>query len=352
MNVRRVLMLGPSLQVRGGISTIERLLLENWPVDKCEVRHIETLVDGTKAIKLLIAARAFISFICAMLLYRPDIVHIHLSSRASFFRKSVFVLISSILKKKIVLHANGSEFHLFYEKESRSLQRWYIRYILNKADCLLVVSKQWQEFYSRIYTRGRPIIVPNPVRCPDSYPDRSNGPPVVLTLGRLGQRKGTYDLLKAIPLILECQPEAEFWLGGDGDVEQVQRILSTEWWGKQVKLLGWITGQQKEEALKCASVFVLPSYNEGLPLAILEAMAYGLPVISTPVGGIPEAVIEGETGFLVKPGDVQAIAERIALLLKDRDLRERMGANARKRILDNFEINGIIRQLFTIYDSL
>jgi len=345
-------MLGPSLKVRGGISTIERFLLENWPAERYEVQHIETLEDGTKATKLLIAIRAFIRVIGVMLVYRPDVVHIHFASRASFFRKSAFVLISSAFRRKIVLHANGAEFHLFYEEESGSLQKRYIRYILNKADCLLVVSRQWQEFYSRIYTRRQPVVVPNPVYCPIPCPDRSTTRPIVLTLGRLGHRKGTYDLLKAIPLVLKHQPEAEFWLGGDGDVNRVRDILDRETWGNRVKLLGWVTGRQKEEALIHASVFVLPSYNEGQPLAVLEAMAYGLPVVSTPIGGIPEAITDGETGFLIRPGDVEALVHRITLLLQNRSLRKQMGAKAREKALNQFDVRSVIRRLLGIYDEL
>ncbi|WP_299026753.1 glycosyltransferase family 4 protein [uncultured Thermanaerothrix sp.] len=350
---KRVLMLGPSLDVRGGISTIEQFLLSHWlSQGKYKVYHIATLVDGTKWSKLLVAIAALIRFLSAMVIYRPDIIHIHFASRASFFRKSFFVLIARALKKKVIMHANGAEFHLFYNRESGPLQKRYIQYVLNRADRLIVVSRQWQEFYRRIYKRSQPIVVYNPVGCPDQCPDQDKRLPVVLTLGRLGQRKGTYDLLQAVPLILKYQPQAEFWLGGDGEVERVRELVSKESWGDRVRLLGWVTGEQKAEVLSRASVFILPSYNEGLPLAILEAMAYGLPVVSTPVGGIPEAVADGETGFLVQPGDVQAIAEKTVLLLKDDGLRKQMGANARQRALTHFDVRSVIHKIFEVYDGL
>jgi glycosyltransferase involved in cell wall biosynthesis len=345
-------MLGPALEVRGGISTVARFLLENWPAGLYKVQYIGTLVDGSKWAKLVIAMRAFVKFLSVFLINHPDIVHIHFSSRASFYRKSVFVLAGRAFRKRMILHAHGGEFHLFYDVESSSLGKWYIRWILNQADRLLVVSRQWQEFYRRIYTRSEPIVLHNPVYCPPLCSDRGEGLPVLLTLGRLKQGKGTYDLLEAIPKILEQHPEAELWLGGDGDVEEVERLLQAKPWGNHVRLLGWVTGTRKDEVLACASVFVLPSYNEGLPLSILEAMAHGLPVVSTPVGGIPEAVVDGETGFLVEPGDVEAIAQKINLLLSDAELRGRMGRNGYRRALEQFEVGVIIRQLFNIYDEL
>ena len=350
--VRHILMLGPSLRIQGGVSTVEQLLLDNWPVNKYQVQHIATLVDGSKWRKLAIAVRAFAKFLYALLIHRPDIIHIHFASRASFFRKSLFVLMSRVFRKKIVLHAHGGKFHLFYEVESGIFQKWYIRWIFNQADRLLVLSRQWQDFYRRAYTQNEPIVIPNPVYCPSSCPNHSKFPPVVLTLGRLGQGKGTYDLLQAIPKILKHHPQVEFWLGGDGEVAEVEQILTTKSWGEHVKLLGWVTGSQKEEVLARASLFVLPSYNEGLPVAILEAMSYGLPVVSTSVGGIPEAVVDGETGFLIEPGDVKALAQRVVFLLDDAELRMKMGTNARQRALEKFEVGAILRQLFAVYDEL
>jgi glycosyltransferase involved in cell wall biosynthesis len=347
-----ILMLGPSLEVQGGISTVERSLLEHWPVSKYRVQHLGTLVDGSKWAKLVVATKAFTRFLGLLLIRRPAVIHIHFASRASFFRKSLFVLAARGFRRRIILHAHGGEFHLFYDTESGRLGRWYIRWIVNQADRLLVVSGQWQEFYHRIYKRREPIVMHNPVHCPPLNPDRGEGAPLLLTLGRLGCGKGTYDLLAAVPRILERHPEAEFWLAGDGEVEEVRRLLRTKPYGDHVRLVGWVTGGRKEEILTRATLFVLPSYNEGLPLAVLEAMAYGLPIVSTPVGGIPEAIVDGETGFLVEPGDVEAIARKVNLLLSDAELRDRMGMNARRRAQEQFEVGAIINQLFTIYDEL
>jgi len=347
-----ILMIGPSLQVRGGISTTARVLLEHWPVGKYPVVYLDTLIDGSKAQKLMVAMRALLRFVYMLCVCSPYLVHIHFSSRASFWRKSLFVLLGRMLGRQIILHANGSEFHIFYRMESGPVQRKLIRWILNQADRLLVVSTQWQEFYRHLYVRNDPVVLYNPTVCPPLHLECSNKKPVILTLGRLGKRKGTYDLLKAIPLVLESCPQAEFWLGGDGDVDLIREIVKKEPWGKQVQVLGWVTGEQKEQVLRDASVFVLPSYNEGLPLAILEAMAYGLPVVSTPVGGIPEAVVDGETGFLVSPGDVETLAQRLSLLLTHPSLCYEMGMRARQRVLEKFDVHKIIQQLFTIYDEL
>lgn len=347
----RVLMLGPALSVKGGITTVEQLYLDAWDYSRYDLRHIGTLVDGSKVLKLLIALKAFIQSCYRLATWKPDILHIHLSWRASFYRKSLFVILGKIFRTKIILHCNASRFDIFYDSSSK-LKRKFIRLILSSADRMLVVSQQWRRYFEGLFLSVPLHVIYNPVVCPPGLSRGNDRKAVVLSLGQLGRRKGTYDILQAIPRVLEVCPQAEFWFGGHGEVEDVERILKTKPWRDHVRLLGWVTGDRKEDVLTRAALFVLPSYHEGLPLAILEAMAYGLPVVSTPVGGIPEAVIDGETGFLVEPGDVEAIAQRVTLLLSDAELRGQMGMNARRRALEKFEVGVVIQQLFAIYDEL
>jgi glycosyltransferase involved in cell wall biosynthesis len=348
----RILMIGPALHVQGGISTLEQLLIDFWPEQTHSLRFVGTLVDGSQVAKLVTAIHAFLQFLAALITYRPHILYVHFSSRASFYRKAVFVLMASLARHKIVMHGNGSEFHIFYEQESGRWRQAFIRFVLNRAQALIVVSDQWREFYREIYDRSEPIVIYNAMACPDRAASLTESPPVILALGRLGQRKGSYDLLSAFPHILEKFPEAQLWLGGDGEVAQVDECIRQQSWSKQVKLLGWVTGEAKEQVLRQSWLFALPSYNEGLPLAILEAMGYGLPVISTPVGGIPEAVVDGVTGFLVTPGDVAAISEKLQLLLADHECRQKMGLAARQRILDRFEVRKVIDQIIAVFEKV
>lgn len=348
----KVLMLGPALEVHGGISALEKSFLENWPDGSHDIKHIATMVDGSKIRKLFTCFTALGKFIFEVLFHRPDIAHIHFASGVSWFRKSIFILMARVFHLKVVAHAHGGNFNVYFDQESGTIKKRYIKSVLNLADSLIAVSEQWRVYYAGIYTRGKPVVIYNSVFCPDAVPIRVGLDPVILTLGRLGQGKGTYDLLKAIPEVLEKYPAAEFWLGGDGDIEKIRLLLKSAHWGQSVKLLGWVTGKEKEKILKRSSVFVLPSYCEGLPMALLEAMAYGIPVISTPVGGIPEAVLEGETGYLVEPGDVKSIAERITMLLGDDVLCQCLGENARRRVLDKFIIDNAISKVSENYSKV
>ena len=171
-------------------------------------------------------------------------------------------------------------------------------------------------------------------------------------LGRLGRRKGTYDILEAVPAVISRHSTATFHFGGDGDVNEVRTQLAGVSWGRQVRLLGWLNDDAKSTLLSRASVFVLPSYNEGLPVALLEAMAHGVAVVTTPVGGIPEVVTDSKTGLLVAPGDVAAIAGAICRLLEDPSLRTTLGRNGRALIESEFSVERAVARIVAVYDSL
>ena len=347
----KVVMLGPALANKGGIAAVVQSYLDAWDYSRYKMRHIATFSNGPKLLKLLIALKASTQCLYVLLFWRPDIVHIHFAWKASFYRKSFFVMLAKVFRKKTILHCHVPDFHVFYESKGKLVKK-FIRCILSSADVMLVLSEQWRRYFADLSLNISIRVLYNPVVCPGKVHRSNNARPVILSMGRLGKRKGTYDILKAIPHVLETYPNAEFWLGGDGDVKQVRKILSRELWGGNVRLLEWVRGKKKEEALLQANIFLLPSYHEGMPIAILEAMAYALPIISTPVGGIPEAVVDGEDGFLVRPGDVEAITNKIISLLKTPELRHSMGANARERAIKKFEISSVLEQLFAVYGSL
>jgi glycosyltransferase involved in cell wall biosynthesis len=348
---KKVVMFGPDSANKGGIATVIQCYLDVWDYSRYDLRHIATFVSGPKLLKILVALKASIQCLHLLVFWRPDIVHIHFASRASFYRKSLFVVLAKAFQKKIVLHCHAPDFHVFY-KDRGKLGQEFIRFILSSADVMLVVSERWRRYFADLSLNIPIIVLYNPVVCPLEVHRANNSNPVVLFLGRLGKRKGTYDILRAIPHVLETCPKAEFWFGGDGDVEQVKTIISEEPWSDHVRLLGWVRGEKKEETLLQASMLLLPSYHEGMPIAILEAMAYGLPIVSTPVGGIPDAVVDGEIGFLVQPGDVDAIAQKIILLLRTPELRNNMGVKARERAIKKFELSSVLEQLFAVYGSL
>ena len=139
--------------------------------------------------------------------------------------------------------------------------------------------------------------------------------------------------------------------GGDGDVEQVKEIIKQNGLENIAEFQGWVNGEKKEYLLNLADAFILPSYNEGLPISVLEAMSYSLPVISTTGGGIPEILKNGENGFIMEPGDKDAIYHAVVSLMEDKNLCKDMGKKSYEKVQVHLP-EYVEKQLETLYDSL
>ena len=248
------------------------------------------------------------------------IIHIHGSARGSFVRKYIFFLIAKYLYgKKVVLHMHAADFHTFYDRSFPLLKKLIYHYITH-VDCVIVLSASWKQYFSETFPTGRFIIIPNIVEAvssPVSSQVPKNGSLLTfLFLGEIGQRKGIFDLLKVIAEHQDTfRNKCCFKIGGNGEVERLQSIINEHNIGDIVQFLGFVSGDKKTSLLKNSDIYILPSYNEGLPISILEAMAHSMPIISTTVGGIPEIVKDGENGILISPGNYDAMAKAILFFL-------------------------------------
>ncbi len=343
-----VLMIGVERGVPGGMSTVVNEYYEAGLDKKIDLKYIPTMREGRKLKKLFIAMKAMIKFWFCVKKY--EIVHVHMSSRASFYRKSQFIKVAHKRKKKIVIHMHGSEFDVFYDQECNDKQKKKVRDIFALADVVIALSEEWKEYLGRLCSMDKIIVLYNAVKIPD-YVKKDYSDYNILFLGRLGKRKGIYDLLDVIPEIIKSVPDVHFYIGGDGEVAECKAICLQNGIQDYVTFLGWITGDKKENLLKKCSVFVLPSYHEGMPMALLEAMSYGEVVISTQVGGIPKVLTDNVNGYLIKAGDLQALRESLVAALSQNNRRE-IGENALKTIKDRFSIEKNIENLEALYRHL
>jgi glycosyltransferase involved in cell wall biosynthesis len=352
-NNKRIVMLGTRYDTMGGISAVVNVYRAAGLFERFSIQYLTTHCDGSAASKIRILLRALATFFSLLIMGRIGLMHVHMSSRASFWRKCLFVLPAFALRVPTIIHLHGSEFAVFYEKECNSLSKRFVRFVFNSASRIVVLSSAWQEWVSGMCTNPKVEAVYNPVLVPEQpspWSARSNGE--VLFLGRLGKRKGSYDLVDAAAQLHASNDQFRLLMGGDGDVKEISARATSLGMGDNVKLLGWVRGLDKEQYLSSARIYVLPSYHEGLPMSVLEAMAAGLPVISTPIGGIPEAVSDGVEGFLVPPGDIEMLADRLERLLNDDELAKRMGAAARDKVVTTFSADAVLPRVEQIYNEL
>lgn len=348
-----VLMFGASLEQNGGIATVEKLIIK-YTVADVNIQHITSHDEGTIAHRVKVFAKCVSIFIKKLITERIDIIHIHISDGGSILRKAIITLVSLLFGKPVVMHAHGAEFHLTYAKLPKIFQQ-AVNWIFYQCQCFIVLSNNWQDYYVNNLglNKKKVVVLPNPTELPEHIPERENQTLIKFVFcGRVGQRKGAFDLINAFANLSEDeQSKSQLILAGDGEIEKAQQLVAELKLKEKVTFLGWINSRQRDELLSQADVFILPSYNEGLPMAILEAMGWGLPVITTPVGGIPELVIAHQNGLLVTPGDIQQLAAAMKLVLNNEYLRISLGQVARENV-QKFDIKKYSHILANIYHSL
>jgi glycosyltransferase involved in cell wall biosynthesis len=347
----RLVMLGTAFETRGGIAAVLNAyraqgLFERWTID-----YVATHCDGGTVRKLLTAAKALLRLVFLLAKHRRVVMHVHCASHASFWRKSLFMAIGLAAKRPIIFQLHGGGFAQFYETGCGALRRRIIRFFLERSTCVIVLSERWRAWINRAAENARVVCVPNPVTvlAPRPASRREN---IVLYLGRLERRKGIFDLLDAVCALRSPIPDIRLVCAGDGDIDSVARYARRLGIGGAVGLTGWIGTAEKRSVMNRAALLALPSYAEGLPMSLLEAMAAGLPVVATDVGGIPDVVTDGVNGFLHRPGDTATLERLLRRLMHDPQLRTRLGAAARETVRLRFSPDRVCAQLDGIYAGL
>ena len=350
---KKIVMIGASFTTRGGVTSVvnnyrQAGLFKEWPIV-----YIETHVDGNKLEKLIVAFSALLRFAIMLLQRKVVLLHAHTAERTSFWRKSIFMLIAFSVRCPVIFHSHAPEFTQFYFKENGPIARWFVRFILDHAARVIVLSSQWKTAFSAITKNPNIVCIFNPVAAEGAVglPQQQRAP-ILLFLGRLGERKGIYDLVEAVAKARLNFPDVQLLCGGDGDLDGIAKRIEEMGISRSVRILGWVTGEEKQRLLAEAAVYVLPSYNEGLPMSVLEAMAAGLPVITTTVGGIPDAVQDNVEGYLLEPGDVNGLSHAIETLLADSGLREKMGVAGRNKVSAQFVPELILPKVAALYREL
>ncbi|MCM1295731.1 MAG: glycosyltransferase family 4 protein [Muribaculaceae bacterium] len=252
-----------------------------------------------------------------------EIIHLHTAADGSFWRKVQLTKLAKFFHKKVILHVHASRFKDFYNGASEKKKKW-IEEELKRVDKLVVLSESWQRWFESIGVISQKIeVLHNITAYPTKIPTAKikDGKTHFLFMGEIGPRKGVFDILRGLSLHREeLKDKIIFRIGGNRNEELLLKTIKDNGLDSFVHFDGWVSGQKKIELLNWADVFILPSFNEGLPISILEAMSYGMPIISTPVGGIPEVV--HENGLLVSPGNEEEIIQAIRFFV---EIPERIG---------------------------
>lgn len=335
-----LVMLGPDLQSRGGIASVMRIWQEAGFGGSRPVLHLPTYADGGGVAKLMVFIGALLRFCLMLVRGRVAAVHAHSASNASFRRKSLLLALGRLAGKPYIFHLHGGAFDRYHAGAS-SLERAWINRTVRGAEVVFVLSESWADWLRKHIGHPDVRVLPNPVlpvQLPDDVPRE---PHTLLFLGRLEDAKGVFVLIDALARLAGVRPDLRVILAGEGDVARVRAAAVAAGVAERVELPGWVAGEAKARLLARAGIFLLPSRFEGVPMALLEAQAAGLPVVATRVGGIPQVVTDGFNGMLAEPDDVASLVTALKVLLADGGLARRMGEAGRERVLDGYGIDRV-----------
>lgn len=347
----KICMVVPNPAVKGGIASVVNGYKGSSLEDKYDISYVESYCNGSKWKKLGKALLGYCSFAGQMMFHKPDVVHIHSSFGPSFYRKIPFIYLSCLWRIPVVNHIHGADFDEFYEKASEGKRKKIAR-VYGKCARLVVLSQEWKKRIERIVPPDKIVILENYCTVPAEPYDSGRNAKQVLFMGELGSRKGCYDIPVIWEKVLQEVPSARLVMAGDGETAQVKEAFDKKGILSNVTFPGWVRGKDKERMFRESAVFLFPSYQEGMPVAVLEAMGYGMGIVTTAVGGIPKLIRDGDNGYIRRPGDTQAMARDVVRLLTDRVQCAAYGRQARKDAKERYGRERHLEKLGEIYESI
>jgi len=323
-----VLYIGPDHKNhRGGIGAVLSIYSKN-----IEPFHfIATNTYKNKIYEMLYFAGSLVRLFGLLLKNRQiRIVHIHGAKDGSILRKFFMCFVAKkLFFKKVVFHIHAGAFDECYEK-GNALYKYMCRFLVNNSEALVVLSDRWNNFFEKNFKVKKLLVIKNPVEHKrPALLKKTNEEVVFLFLGRIADHKGIFDLVN---LIIKEQDtlrgKCKFLIGGNHEVERLKSTIAEGGIKDLAEYIGWVQDQDKDHFFYTSDYFILPTYEEAMPMTILEAFSFGKPVITTPVGSIPEVVRHNENGLLFTPGDMDHLKKIIFNVINDRSKYDCMRKHA------------------------
>jgi glycosyltransferase involved in cell wall biosynthesis len=368
----KVLVVGPILKTHGGVSRFqEDLLASHIRYDLVHFNtarppklhsvpiagYAELFSAGLRRTLIAIITTGWhlLKFPWILIREAPVIVHIAAVTYWPFWESAIYLLMSKAMGAKTIFHMLAP-FDVFYQK-SGSRVRSLMKSVLRWADCVVCLSMRDKVLMSTLVRSPKITLLRSNVRISfgssTSLDRRGRERINVLFVGGLDPfRKGIYDILKALPIVIGACRNAYFTFTGGPNVQHALDHSLDSCFTPWVSFQGWVAEAEKAALYRAADLLILPSYEEGLPYVIIEAMATGLPIIATQVGAIPEVIKEHINGFLISPGDYRALAERILRLCRDAELRLQIGCANYEEAKRLYVQEAVFQELEAVYDRL
>ncbi len=351
-----ILITAPSLDERENVSGISTFVRQIVKYDECEFIHFTAgRRDGQKINIFWFLRQIFLPVIFLRILLgkKIDVVHINTAfSVRSILRDFVLTLTAKFTGLPVILHLHGGRF-LTQEIGSFFLKK-ITEEMLFSADKVLVLSRKEKENLLENYPQLNIEVFPNLIdlaEIPD-FEKASNVVQIMIFFGRIDENKGLKEIIKTCRILRNDGFEFRFKVYGTGRQKDFFIGEMKEVLGEKFSYEGIVSGKEKWKVLAEADIFLLPSYFEGMPLSMLEALAAKCVVIASNVGSIGTVIKDGVNGFLVQPHETEQIVEKIKPLLLNKTDRKKIQNNARKTILERFSVKEHSANLKEIYETV
>lgn len=352
----KILITAPSLAEAenvSGISTVVRQIIQKSPF---EFSHFAAgRRDGEKIGLRWFYNQAFLfpNFFVRIKQESPDLLHLNTAlTPLAIGRDAVLAKIAQYLKTPILLHIHGGKF--FTQGFSNNFYKRLIKKMLYRTSAVVVLSETEKEFIEKIGNDLKIHVLPNAVSFAEieKVEHKKKKKKTILFLGRFHKGKGLKEIRETCRILKNKDIEFRFEGYGAGEEKDSFVRQMTEILGKDFYYGGVVSGREKWKALSDADVFLLPSHYEGLPLALLEAMAAGCVAVASDVGSIGKVIEDGKNGFLIRPRDTSQIVEKMEFLFSGEADWENLQRNAEKTIEERFSIKDYVKSLETIYEEI
>ena len=357
----KVLLLGPSIAAVSGVSTHVRQIMASSIAVEFDLEHFQVGSEGryeTGVAKFLRFLLSPIFLVIIIVRRRTEIVHINTSLNfKAFWRDFVYLLLVKLLARKAIYQVHGGSLEVFLH--ASHLRRTAVRMALSLGDVVVVLSKAELAAYSRLVVGSVISLIPNAIDvaeyCPTTSRNEGGSQLVLRYLGRLDREKGLFEALHAMRILRVERNinNVRMQIAGVGPAESELKERIAEFdLTECAAMTGPLFGRDKIRFLQNADMLVFPSYHEGLPYVILESMAAGTPVLTTPVGAIPEIIKNGVHGIFVKPRDAIALADAIEKIMKDRRSLKRMSKACVEHARERYSKERLETQFKQLYRSV
>ena len=344
----RVMMVGSARESGGGIATVIKTMTQMTIWDEFDCYWLGTQIQRNYVWKVWYALKAY--FIALFIIWRYDIIHFHTVPNISMKIQLPIFLLARIGKKKIILHLHVGNQLSMDEYVNEKLAHW----CMNRADILVLLSYKCETYIDDFWSdvKSPRSVIYNACNEVNFVPYEQHFKKI-LFVGRFTKNKSADILIRAFSRIHEKYSDWSVRILAEGpEMEKCRELARNLGVENKVEMPGFLYGVEKDKSYQEAGIFCLCSFYEGFPMVVLDSWAHGVPVVTTPVGGVTDVMEEGKNGFTYEFGNVDRLAEKLDILMGNENLRKEMSLYCRSFVQEKFSIETINTQWRQLYYNL